>query len=89
MDWVTRRLRDSAALCFTIVRDNIKTYEEFVICFEDRYWNDHVQRKVQNRLEFGKYVPDKLTRQQYVIREVAARVKNLRPELTESENKLQ
>ena len=54
------------------------------MCIRDRYWNEHVQRKVRDRLEFGRFTPGKLTREQYVIKEIA-KVKYLRPELSEAE----
>ena len=61
IEWVTRKLSGSAALWYSIVRDNIKIYDEFIKCFENRYWNEHVQRKVRDRLEFGKFIPGKHT----------------------------
>ena len=46
--------------------------------FEARYWNQHVQRKVCDRLEFGKYVYALQTKEQYVIQQVA-KAKHLSP----------
>ena len=84
IDWVVRRLSSSAALWYSIVRDNIKTYDEFIKCFENRYWNEHIQRKARDRLDFDRFTPGKLTHEQYVIKEIA-KVKHLRPELPEAE----
>ena len=84
IEWVVRKLSGSAALWYSIVRDNIRTYDELIQSFENRYWNEHVQRKVQDRLEFGRFTPRKLTCEQYVIKEIT-KVKHLRPELSEAE----
>ena len=81
---VAKYCRSSAAQWYTIIRDQVTTYEDFVNAFEARYWNQHVQRKVRDRLEFGKYVYGRQTKEQYVIQQ-AAKAKLLRPPLTKIE----
>jgi hypothetical protein len=82
INWVTRLLRGSARDWYSIVQDQTKTYSSFVERFEARYWSEQVQRRVRHKLEFGRYHPTRLTKEQYVIR-LLAECKHLRPEISE------
>ena len=55
IDFVTRYLKDSASQWYSIIRDNVSTYQQFHEAFENRYWNVHTQRQVRNQLEYGKF----------------------------------
>ena len=61
-EYVVRKFKGSAALWYTIMRDDIKTYDVIIKCFESRKLydtenrNEHVQRKTRDRLEFGKCI---------------------------------
>lgn len=84
IDFVSRYLKDAAASWFTMVNDDLKTYEEFKLAFERRYWNEYIQMRIRNTLEFGKYNPGKLSEDEYVIM-LVERSKHLRPALTQKE----
>ena len=47
IDFVTRHFKDSASQWCSIIRDNITTYRQFRVAFENRYWNIHIQRQVR------------------------------------------
>jgi hypothetical protein len=89
INWVARLLQGSAREWYSVIRDQVSSYAEFMERFEARYWNEQVQRRVRQKLEFGRYHPTRLTKEQYVIR-LLAESKHLRPELTEMDviNKL-
>ena len=53
IDFVSKHFQDSAARWYTIVRDNLTTYEQFKNSFEGRYWNIHTQRRIRDQLECG------------------------------------
>lgn len=38
--------------------------------FETGYCNKHVQHKIRDRLDFGKYIPGTFTRERYVVKEI-------------------
>lgn len=84
IEWVTNRFEKTAAQWFQIIRETITTYADFKRKFEERYWNHTIQRKIRDRLEFGRYDPRFKTKEAYVI-ELVARAKHLRPQLTEGD----
>lgn len=85
IDFVSKHLRDSAEKWFTIVRDNIFTYEQFKEVFENRYWNVHTQRLVRDQLEYGRYpTGGRLNMEQYAIQQTE-QCKHLRPPFSEQE----
>ena len=85
ISFVTKYLRESAAQWFTIVRDNITTYQQFRDAFENRYWNMHTQRQVRDELEFGRYNPTGgQSMEQYAITQIE-RCKHLKPKYSEYE----
>lgn len=91
VEWIARRLEHTAAKWYTIIRENVTSYADFKNKFEQRYWNDHIQRKIRNQLEFDKYENNKKgkSKEEYVI-DIVARAKHLTPKLSEGElvNKL-
>ena len=79
INFIPKDCNRSAAQWCTIIRDQATTYKDFVQAFETRYWNQHVQRKLRDRLEFGKYECGQ-TKEQHVIQQVT-HAKRLRPRL--------
>lgn len=84
IQWVARNFRGSAINWYVVIRDGIKTFEELKNKFIARFWNESVQRKVRTTLEFSKFKPGKVSREQYAL-ELIAKCKHLQPQLVESE----
>ena len=85
IDFVSKHFQDCAARWYTIVRDNLTTYEQFKESFEGHYWNIHTQRQIRDQLEYGKYQHNgRLTLEEYVI-QLVERSKHLRPTFTQHE----
>ena len=55
MNFVTHHFKDSAAQWYTVIRDNITTYQQFRDSFDNRYWNIHTQRQERDQLEYGRF----------------------------------
>ena len=53
--WVSRRLEGEATIWWRLVRDSINTFVEFTEAFVNKYWNDVIQERVRDQLEFGWY----------------------------------
>lgn len=83
--FITRHFKDSAAQWYTIIRESIKTYEQFKESFENRYWNIDIQRQVRDQLEYGKFqLNSKISMENYAIRHIE-KCKHLQPKFTQYE----
>ena len=80
INFITKYCKGSLAEWYTIIRDQVTTYEDFVQAFETQYWNLH---KVRDSLDIGKYVYGQQTKEKYVIQQVA-KVKHQSPQLNEA-----
>lgn len=83
--FVSHHFKDSAAHWFTIIRDNLTTFAQFCATFENRYWNVHTQRQIQDKSEYGHYpVGRGLTMEEYTI-QLVEQMKHLQPPFSENE----
>ena len=55
VNWVSRHLEGKAAIWWKLIRNNIRTFQEFQEAFIAKYWNQMVQEEVCDWLEFGRY----------------------------------
>ena len=79
INFVTRHFKDSAAQWYTIIRDNITTYQQFCDSFEIMYSDIHTQRQLRDQLEYRNFnVHGRQSIEQYTIAHIE-RVKHLKP----------
>ena len=69
VNWVSRHLEGEAAIWWKLIKNNIKTFQEFQEACIAKYWNQMVQEGVRDRLDFGRYRPESgLSMVQYMER---------------------
>lgn len=85
IDVIEMSLEGSASRWFSLIKDDIKTWETFEDIFLARFWNPQVQRGIKQRLENERYRPGgKLNRSEYFIERVIT-LKSMTPSLTDEE----
>lgn len=55
--WIGNHLTEEAATWWRIIRDQVRTFEEFRELFSEKYWGDCEQERVRTKLEHGRYHP--------------------------------
>lgn len=69
--WVGRHLTDQAVTWRRIIKNDITTFESFEERFMEKFWGAHVQEKIRDRLEYGKFPPNqRCTAVQYMERQI-------------------
>ncbi|KAI0230677.1 hypothetical protein L0F63_007523, partial [Massospora cicadina] len=53
--WIGRHLTGEAALWWRIVREQIKSFQEFEEAFTSKYWSATQQERVRDQLEYGRF----------------------------------
>ena len=53
--WVARHLEGEAAIWWRLIKDSVHTFMGFTEVFVNKYWNDVIQERVGDQLEFGRY----------------------------------
>ena len=85
IDTIESSLEGNASRWFSLIKEDVNTWEDFENKFLARFWNPHVQRGIKQRLENERYRPGgKLTRSEYFIERVIT-LKSITPSLTEDE----
>jgi hypothetical protein len=78
-------LKESVKDWWYLVRSEVNNFETFKSKFVERYWNENVQYKIKERLEFGYYNPNKgKSRVNYTIN-LFSNAKDLIPPPTDKE----
>jgi len=76
-------LTDEAKLWWELMSNNLLTFDEFVVEFKNKYWSGNKQRKVLNKLRFGRYEQSgNLSRELYAL-QIYSFAKCLTPPLSE------
>ena len=71
INFFIRHFTDSVAQWYTVVRDNVTTYQQFRDSFEKRYWNIHTQCQVRDQLEYVKFnIHGRQSIEQYKIAQI-------------------
>lgn len=82
---ISRMLVGPANEWWSMHNVGIRDFEEFKVCFEEKYWNYNIQMTVRRSIESGKYNDNgRLSRTAYFTRKVLI-LKHLRPRLPERE----
>ncbi|XP_054282951.1 protein kinase 4-like [Macrosteles quadrilineatus] len=84
-DVLETSLEHQASRWFSLVKNDLKSWEDFETQFISKYWNRNLQRAIKHKIESEQYKPNgKLTRSEYFIERVIT-LRSLTPALTEDE----
>ncbi|XP_054272542.1 putative uncharacterized protein DDB_G0282129 [Macrosteles quadrilineatus] len=84
-DVLETSLEHQASRWFSLVKNDLKSWEDFETQFISKYWNRDLQRAIKHKIESEQYKPNgKLTRSEYFIERVIT-LRSLTPALTEDE----
>ena len=53
--WIGRHLEGEAAVWWRLIKNSLTNFAAFKEAFTNKYWNDMIQERVRNVLEFGRY----------------------------------
>lgn len=69
--WVSKHLIDEAKIWYRIIQGKINNFNEFEENFIEKYWGQHTQEGIRDKLEFGRYRTNgKLNMIQYLERNI-------------------
>lgn len=57
--WIGRHLIDEARIWWRMVRHQVHDFAQFEEKFTDKYWGEHTQESIRDRLEYGRYNRDR------------------------------
>lgn len=69
--WIGNHMVGEAAIWWRIIREQVRTFEEFKEAFIEKYWGPTQQERVRDQLEYGKFTHNgRLNMIQYMERKV-------------------
>lgn len=81
--WIGQHLEKDASIWWRIVKDQIRSFDEFVDVFTEKYWSTDRQELARDNLEYGRYDPrGKLSSVQYLEQKILE-FKQLTPAIPE------
>jgi hypothetical protein len=85
IETIEMSLEQHASRWFSLIKGDIKNWEDFENAFLSKYWSRDVQRGIRQRLETDKYRPGgNLSRAEYFVERVIT-LQSLTPPMTEDE----